>query len=58
MFTAGGGINFSEPGEGRGETFGRAAEMLKDACGGSGAEGGIPTVHDLNFSCRDSYTQY
>ena len=45
MFTAGGGINFSKPGEGRGETFGRAAEMLKGSCGGSGAEGGIPTVH-------------
>ena len=57
MFTAGGGINFSKPGEGRGETFGRAAEMLKDSCGGSGADGDIPTVYvqrDFNISCRDS----
>ena len=57
MFTAGGGINFCEPGEGRGERVGRAAEMLKDSCGGSGAEGDIPTVYvqrDFNISCRDS----
>ena len=57
MFTAGGGLIFCEPGEGRGERFGRAAEMLKGSCGGSGAEGGIPTVHvqrDFNISCRDS----
>ena len=45
MFTAEGGINFCEPGEGRGERFGRAVEMLKDSCGGSEAEGGIPNVH-------------
>ena len=56
MFTAGGGIIFCEPGEGRGERFGRAAEMLKGSCGGSGAGGGIPTVHvqrDFHISCRD-----